>query len=657
MRRFLPFFAALPLCAPAVGQIRVVNYNTLDGPTPGVHDNSANMSTIFAGIAAQSVNGIAKRPDLIILQEQTNTSAAALASLLNTQYGLSGAYVAIQPAGQPGSADPIFIDRQAFVYDSTALQLIGSGTSIATGVQRPVIRAQFRPVGYTSAAASFYAYGAHLMASDAGERASQTAAMRANSNALGEVHAIYAGDFNMQNNQETGWQNMVTGAGAGLAVDPLNPNNNSQTWNNNSAFASIHTQSTRTTPTPDNDGGASGGMDDRFDVQLSTQEFHDGEGLSYIANSYRAYGQDGQHFNDPINVAPFPLGSTIANALWDASDHLPVVVDYQLPAKMTVTQLSASPERVIVGAAAVGTFQVHNSANVAVSAGADELDYTIALSGAALAIGSLSSTSPAASAGNIHRVNLNTLTPGVTSGSAVFSANSQGSSGSTSFALSTIVLANATPSLDSTKPTQLLTIDFGIAALGSTPSTAPVSIHNFITTPGFTAGLDVDQVQSTGDTSELSLMIAAGGGTIAAGTARSGTVTFAATAVGTYHANWSIRTSDENLPGEQLYSPLLLQLVGRAALGGDADLNNTVNITDFAILAGNFNETSQTWQDGDFNRDGSVNIADFAVLAGNFNQSVPRANVPEAMFAGFFCAFAWSLKRPRRRLSCGHHES
>jgi hypothetical protein len=58
---------------------------------------------------------------------------------------------------------------------------------------------------------------------------------------------------------------------------------------------------------------------------------------------------------------------------------------------------------------------------------------------------------------------------------------------------------------------------------------------------------------------------------------------------------------------------------------GDANLDAAVNGVDFALLAGNFGKTGQTWETGDFNRDGSVNGSDFALLAQNFGRSQPAA--------------------------------
>lgn len=639
---------ALP--AGLIGQIRVVSYNTLDGPTPGVHDNAANLHTIFSSIAGQQVNGIARRPAVIVLQEQTASSPTNLANLLNGIAGYGGTYVAAMPSGQPND------DRQAFLYDTSQVTLVSTATSIATGEVRPVIRAGFRPVGYTSTAANLWVYGAHLMASDPTGRANQTAAMRSNANILGAgAHAIFAGDFNMDSNQEQAWLNLVTGAGAGLAVDPLNPTNVPQTWNNNSAFAGIHTQSTRTGATPDNDGGATGGMDDRFDVQLSTQPLHDGEGLAYIPNSYRAFGNDGQHFNKAINATPtIPLGAAVANALWDASDHLPVVADYQLPAKMTVSQTATPPPRVIVGAATGATFRIQNTAPVTVSVAADELDYALSTTGAGT--GAFAGSTLATTPGDLRSVQLDTSSAGVKTATVTVSSSSQGvEGGSASFGVSTEVLDRARPSFAASTVVTSLAIDLGIWAVGSEPPLPlPVAVHN-VAGALPSAGLDVDAVAPGGDSATLSLTLATGGAPVPAGASRMGEVGLRTDAVGAFEATYLLLTSDEDLPGASALAPLALTLQARVALPGDATLDNAVNIADFSILASNFNTSGAGWQQGDFNRDGIVGIADFAALAANFNTTAPAPNrsVPEPHAAAVAVAAILACLPRRRRVATG----
>jgi hypothetical protein len=63
----------------------------------------------------------------------------------------------------------------------------------------------------------------------------------------------------------------------------------------------------------------------------------------------------------------------------------------------------------------------------------------------------------------------------------------------------------------------------------------------------------------------------------------------------------------------------------RHTLYGDANLDGSVNGSDFALLAGNFGRTGQFWYGGDFNYDLSVDGSDFALLAGNFGKTAPAA--------------------------------
>jgi hypothetical protein len=108
-------------------------------------------------------------------------------------------------------------------------------------------------------------------------------------------------------------------------------------WNNNSQFAAIHTQSTRSSAT---NGGcfSGGGLDDRFDqILISNAIMNNTDQIKFKNNSYKAIGNDGLHFNKAIkdgtnNSVP----SSILNALYDLSDHLPVVMDIEIE-KMTLS--------------------------------------------------------------------------------------------------------------------------------------------------------------------------------------------------------------------------------------------------------------------------------------------------------------------------------
>jgi hypothetical protein len=66
------------------------------------------------------------------------------------------------------------------------------------------------------------------------------------------------------------------------------------------------------------------------------------------------------------------------------------------------------------------------------------------------------------------------------------------------------------------------------------------------------------------------------------------------------------------LLGAAPLSSLTLQLTARVAIGGDATLDDAVNLADFNVLSANLGQGDRSWQTGDFNRDGLVNLSDFS---------------------------------------------
>ena len=169
---------------------------------------------------------------------------------------------------------------------------------------------------------------AHLKAgngtSNAAQRASQTQTFRTyvDSKPLMRNH-FFCGDYNVYTSSETCYQNLTTG-GVNPFFDPIfSPGS----WTSNASFAAIHTQSPRTS------GGwacgAAGGMDDRFDQILVTQNVLSGQdNLNYVTNSYDAVGNDGLHYNSSLLSAPVntQYPDSIINAIFYLSDHLPVAL-------------------------------------------------------------------------------------------------------------------------------------------------------------------------------------------------------------------------------------------------------------------------------------------------------------------------------------------
>jgi hypothetical protein len=134
------------------------------------------------------------------------------------------------------------------------------------------------------------------------------------------------GDLNVYDNLEPAYITLTSGG-----IDPfVDPINQAGDWHDEPLYASIHTQSPRTSAL---DCGAAGGMDDRFDQILVTQNVMDGtDSATYISGSYDALGNDGLHFDinlldPPTNVA-YP--DSIVKAVYYMSDHLPIILDVEV---------------------------------------------------------------------------------------------------------------------------------------------------------------------------------------------------------------------------------------------------------------------------------------------------------------------------------------
>ncbi len=140
---------------------------------------------------------------------------------------------------------------------------------------------------------------------------------------------MFGGDFNFYGSSVSSEpaHNWVLNGGTFPLFDPINMTGE---WHANSFYANIHTQSTRTTSF---DGGATGGLDDRFDFIFVSNDLQTGANKAkYVENSYAAIGNDGAHYNTSL-VNPASNGSVpddVANALHEMSDHLPVYLEIQV---------------------------------------------------------------------------------------------------------------------------------------------------------------------------------------------------------------------------------------------------------------------------------------------------------------------------------------
>jgi len=137
---------------------------------------------------------------------------------------------------------------------------------------------------------------------------------------------IIVGDLNLYDSFEPAYEKLVGNEAnnIGQAKDWLATGN----WHNSSTYAPIHTQSCRMTNL--GDGGATGGLDDRFDFILTSKNLNDHTRIEYVSGTMLPFGNSGNLLNKAINDhANAAVSASISDALWRASDHLPVVAEFE----------------------------------------------------------------------------------------------------------------------------------------------------------------------------------------------------------------------------------------------------------------------------------------------------------------------------------------
>ncbi|MBU3928327.1 MAG: T9SS type A sorting domain-containing protein, partial [Bacteroidetes bacterium] len=181
---------------------------------------------------------------------------------------------------------------------------------------------------------------AHLKAGNSAGDAENRATMAQNTMTFLENYGddenyLLSGDFNVYTSTEEAYQTFTQYPNTSLRFsDPIDKPG---AWNNNSVFAAIHTQSTHSTSSG---CPASGGMDDRFDFILMSNNLKFGvKHLTYVPGSYHAVGQDGLHFNKDITDSPTntSVPSDVLTALYGNSDHLPVTLKLAVDKSLDVS--------------------------------------------------------------------------------------------------------------------------------------------------------------------------------------------------------------------------------------------------------------------------------------------------------------------------------
>jgi len=600
---FAAALAAAAVVSTASSQVRVMNYNIAR------QQGSANaLVAVIAAAHSDNKVGWAKPVDLMFFQEVPSSQVAALQSLVNAAAPLGATY--LRATYTSNSQEDSASGAQCAFYRVETISEITSGhADIFTGASRACDRWLFSLNGYSSSAARFYAYSMHLAAgsSAAATRESGALAVRSNANGLGAgVRAFYVGDFNVYNNGEAAYLAFLA-SGNGQAFDPLGTGG----WGG-SSNAIKHTQSPRDIQT----GLVGGGMDDRFDLHLATAQLLDNEGLSIISGTYRAFGNDGQHYNVAISaggnnyfVGESARSNALAQSLFDASDHVPVLVDYQVPAVMSAT-MTGVPQRVIQGASVPVTVRVKNVAPVVTPIGADELDYSV--TSVAGLFGSGSGVAPLAPSEAVTTLQLNTGTVGLAEAQASAWTLSEAAQNSSVDLISEYtVISRARPSWAAGSIVTTTSIPVSVPQ-GGAAQDVDVPLHNVAWTT-LQSRLDADFVSLPSGApvsvvAPLPSMIAQFPGTLRL------RINPAGLPVGLTSVNGTLLVTDEDVPGEGDGTLLFTVAITVNGSANPADLNGDqmVNALDLAILLSQWGNPGSADLDGS----GSVDGPDLAQLLG-----------------------------------------
>jgi len=302
MKRFgmITLYLGLAVALVAV-QFRVMTYNSLN-----FNGEDAARAAYF-GQVVQSAH-----PHVLIMQEMINQDGVDM--MLDAICEVPGDYAAATFVNGYDTDNILFYKPFAVTlldqdYIETDLREIGEYELDIYGVP-------------------FNLYSCHLKASQGYEqqRLAEVTVLRNHLNALPEgAEFAVGGDMNMYGASEPGYQKFIADEADndGRSFDPSLAGE----WHDNTNFVTVHTQSTRDVSVG---GGASGGLDDRFDFLFVCYDINDGTGIEYVDESYTPYGNDGNHFNDAINDGEnTAVGAEIADALYGASDHLPVFADFE----------------------------------------------------------------------------------------------------------------------------------------------------------------------------------------------------------------------------------------------------------------------------------------------------------------------------------------
>ncbi|WP_458627135.1 T9SS type A sorting domain-containing protein [Winogradskyella sp. PC D3.3] len=338
-KKFLSFFIILQFTLFNVsGQetVKVMFYNLLNYPLEdAVPNRLADLSYILSDY----------QPDLFLVCELNNIVGAI--DILNTTQSVidsnfeMASFVTNSSDDNYGNQNDL---QNLLFYNSTKFSL--EEEIIVPTYLRDfnVYRIQLKTEDQSTNPVEVYVIVGHLKASsgtvNAQKRAEMVIALENYLSTLpSNSNVILGGDLNIYTATEAAFQNLLSDSNSITFIDPPN---RVGSWHNNSNYIDVFSQSTRTQTGM---GGATGGLDDRFDFILTSENMASTANITYVADSYQVYGNNGliSCWNESINSSECETeGSqfsyTLRNHLHNFSDHLPVTLSLETDATFLSVQ-------------------------------------------------------------------------------------------------------------------------------------------------------------------------------------------------------------------------------------------------------------------------------------------------------------------------------
>lgn len=321
----------------ALGQqtARIMSYNLLNFLTGNLAGREDTLRTIIDHV----------RPDLFLIQELKNDIGLQL--IVQRSFdGLPGNYEAAtflpQQSGSGG-----FKLQQSLVYNADLFGLLHEG-HLMTAV-RDINRYQLYwkdpMLAQGADTVKLWVFVAHLKSSQGSSNVEARLAMVQTFTTHLQllppnVSVVFAGDLNVYTSTEPAYQKLMDESNAIVMRDPIDSPGN---WHSSSFVQrEIHTQSTRQSSIFDD--GAGGGMDDRFDFILLSENMFSANGpITYVTGSYHAPGNDGSCYDQSItSCGGGDVPYEMIRAMYHMSDHLPVVLDLQFNSALSGSGQEAS---------------------------------------------------------------------------------------------------------------------------------------------------------------------------------------------------------------------------------------------------------------------------------------------------------------------------